>query len=41
MLANRFVQPLFEGPVDIVADVHGEIDALLSGEGDEFFCHRS
>src|SRR6266542_6303987 len=25
---NGLVQPLFEGPVDIVVDVHGEIDAL-------------
>jgi hypothetical protein len=30
MLADSLVQPLFEGPLDIVADVHGEIDALDS-----------
>jgi hypothetical protein len=24
------VQPLFEGPIDIVGDVHGELDALLA-----------
>jgi hypothetical protein len=28
MAGNGLVQPLFEGPVDVVADVHGEIDAL-------------
>src|SRR5213595_2808334 len=28
MSSNPFVQPLFDGPLDIVADVHGEIDAL-------------
>ena len=28
MAGNGLVQPLFEGPVDIVGDVHGEIDAL-------------
>lgn len=25
---NKLVQPLFEGPIDVVGDVHGEIDAL-------------
>ena len=25
---HQHVQPLFDGPVDIVADIHGEIDAL-------------
>jgi hypothetical protein len=28
MIATRLVQPLFDGTVDIVADVHGEIDAV-------------
>jgi hypothetical protein len=28
MLPPRFVAPLFDGPIDIVGDVHGEIDAL-------------
>ena len=27
---NQFVAPLFDGPLDIVGDVHGEIDALNS-----------
>lgn len=27
---NRLVQPLFEGPIDVVGDVHGELDALRS-----------
>lgn len=27
---NSVVQPLFDGPIDIVGDVHGEIDALRS-----------
>ena len=26
----RLVQPLFDGPLDVVGDVHGEIDALRS-----------
>jgi Calcineurin-like phosphoesterase len=30
MPAERLVRPLFEGPIDIVGDVHGEIDALES-----------
>jgi hypothetical protein len=30
MSSSRFVQPLFDGPVDVVGDVHGEIDALRS-----------
>ena len=29
-MPNCLVQPLFDGPVDIVGDVHGEIDALLA-----------
>ena len=29
-MTNSLVQPLFDGPIDIVGDVHGEIDALLS-----------
>ena len=29
-MPNSLVQPLFDGPLDIVGDVHGEIDALLS-----------
>jgi hypothetical protein len=29
-LLKSLVQPLFEGPVDIVGDVHGELDALLA-----------
>ncbi len=29
-MPNPLVQPLFDGPVDIIGDVHGEIDALLS-----------
>ena len=37
---NQFVAPLFDGPLDIVGDVHGEIDALISllrelGYGDD------
>src|SRR6266567_5047668 len=28
MTSNALVRPLFDGPVDVVADVHGEIDAL-------------
>jgi hypothetical protein len=28
--ADTLVQPLFDGPLDIVGDVHGEIDALRS-----------
>jgi hypothetical protein len=27
---QSLVQPLFDGPVDIIGDVHGEIDALRS-----------
>lgn len=27
---TSLVQPLFEGPIDVVGDVHGEIDALLA-----------
>ena len=30
MNSKSLVQPLFEGPIDIVGDVHGEIDALHS-----------
>ena len=26
--ADKLIRPLFEGPIDIVGDVHGEIDAL-------------
>ena len=26
---GKLVQPLFEGPVDLIRDVHGEIHALL------------
>ena len=26
--ASLFIQPLFDGPLDVVGDVHGEIDAL-------------
>jgi hypothetical protein len=29
MPPNALLQPLFAGPVDVVADVHGEFDALL------------
>lgn len=29
-MPSSLVQPLFDGPIDIVGDVHGEIDALLS-----------
>ncbi len=29
-MPNSLVQPLFDGPLDVVGDVHGEIDALLS-----------
>lgn len=29
-MPDSLVQPLFEGPLDIVGDVHGEIDALRS-----------
>lgn len=29
MRTNSLVQPLFDGPVDVVGDVHGEIDALV------------
>jgi hypothetical protein len=25
---QRLIRPLFEGPLDIVGDIHGEIDAL-------------
>lgn len=25
---NHYIQPLFDGPVDIVGDMHGEADAL-------------
>jgi hypothetical protein len=28
IMPNSLVQPLFEGPIDIVGDIHGEIDAL-------------
>lgn len=27
---SPLVQPLFDGPLDIVGDIHGEIDALRS-----------
>src|SRR5690242_8042872 len=27
-IMTSLVQPLFDGPIDIVGDVHGEIDAL-------------
>jgi len=27
---TSLIQPLFDGPLDIVGDVHGEIDALRS-----------
>jgi hypothetical protein len=27
MIANSLVRPLFEGPIDVVGDIHGEIDA--------------
>ena len=30
MKADSLVQPLFDGPLDIVGDVHGEIAALTS-----------
>jgi Calcineurin-like phosphoesterase len=30
MPAERLVRPLFEGPIDIVGDVHGDLDALES-----------
>jgi hypothetical protein len=30
MLAKSLVQPAFDGPLDIVADVHGEVDALYA-----------
>ena len=29
-MTSRLIQPLFDGPLDIVGDVHGEIDALHS-----------
>ena len=29
-MTTPLVQPLFDGPVDIVGDVHGEIEALRS-----------
>jgi hypothetical protein len=29
-MANDLVRPLFDGPIDIVGDIHGEIDALLA-----------
>lgn len=29
-MPNSLVQPLFDGPLDVIGDVHGEIDALLS-----------
>jgi hypothetical protein len=29
-MTDSLVQPLFEGPVDVVDDIHGEIDALRS-----------
>ena len=28
--ASPLVRPLFSGPIDIIGDVHGEIDALRS-----------
>ena len=28
MRSNPLIQPLFDGPIDIVGDIHGEIDAL-------------
>src|SRR5436190_20092060 len=30
MLSAALVRPLFEGPLDVVGDVHGEIDALVA-----------
>ena len=27
---NALIRPLFEGPIDMIGDVHGEIDALRS-----------
>jgi hypothetical protein len=33
-MSHSLVQPLFDGPIDIVGDIHGEIEALLS-----LMCH--
>ena len=27
-MSETLIRPLFEGPIDVVGDVHGEIDAL-------------
>ena len=30
MESGKLIRPLFEGPLDVVGDVHGEIDALTA-----------
>ena len=29
-MSNSLVQPLFNGPLDVVGDIHGEVEALRS-----------